>query len=827
MRIVNRISQEYNEIIRNNVMKNNTKYLAVLLLGTFSFFILLAIASQTDITPTRNFGSESNYSLTINASSGPTGLNSSPQSGSYLGPKDVIFNYANVKNSETALFALENNLSSTFSNTNQITSIKSYQVVFSGDCSIGFGWEYGQYELYYNQGTYLQSGVTYSVDNDYYYFVLGSHYGTVDITSITITYSCVQTPPAPTYTLNPDGFSYAVTGYSKKPYNIIIPSTYNGLPVTRIGTSAFAGAITLETLYIPDSVTEIGDFAFQATDHLSSIRIPDGLTMLPNYAFSGSGISSITLPNSLTTIGSYAFDSSHLTSLSIPSSVTSIGIGALSSTQFLETVTFVEPIGITNISDGLFMGTGLLSLTIPEEITSIGSNAFYFSQLETIVLPSTLTSIGDSAFSYSMQLNNVTGNLSGITHVGANAFEETGWLNNQLSLNQIAILDGRIAVRGRSSLSGAIAIPETIEYIADGAFYQIPNMISVTLPSSLLSIGYQAFYGDTNLTTVNMTSATNLLVIGGQSFYNCSSLNTMSIPASVLDVGDDAFYMTPWRAARVGPGILFIINDRIVVNAQVSGAITLPTTITRIHKEAFIYTAIESITLPEGLEIIGDSAFQQCYSLTSITIPNSVTYLGKEAFFNAGLQSVTMGSGLTAIQDYAFYGNNLLTSITLPSTLTHINDSAFRNCYNLVTLSLPSTLTHINLYAFSSCSSLNSISIPGSVTHISENAFSLSGLTSVTLNEGVRSIGDYAFKDCAALTSVYLPSTLREIGNSAFDSCETLPSIIIPLNVAWIGSSAFNQCPLLTINAVAPSLPSTWDLAWNSSENTVNWGYII
>ena len=153
MRIVNRISQEYNEIIRNNVMKNNTKYLAVLLLGTFSFFILLAIASQTDITPTRNFGSESNYSLTINASSGPTGFNSSPQSGSYLGPKDVIFNYANVKNSETALYALENNLSSTFSNTNQITSIKSYQVVFSGDCSIGFGWEYGQYELYYNHGT--------------------------------------------------------------------------------------------------------------------------------------------------------------------------------------------------------------------------------------------------------------------------------------------------------------------------------------------------------------------------------------------------------------------------------------------------------------------------------------------------------------------------------------------------------------------------------------------------------------------------------------------------------------------------------------------------
>lgn len=807
-------------------MKNNSKNLAVLLFGTFSFFILFAIASKTSAAPTRNLGSESNYTLTIQAGSGPTGLTSTAQSGSYVGPKNVSFAYENLTSSSTGVFTLNESALSSFSNSDQITSIKSYQVVFSGDCMIGFGWDYGNYTTHYAQGTYLQSGVTHPIDNDYYYFTLSAHSGTVEITSITITYTCVPTPPAPEYMLNPDGLSYSVTGYTKNPYSIIIPSLYNGLPVTSIGDSAFAGAYYLETIFIPDSVTSIGRFAFQNTENLESVRLPVGLTSLPDFAFYGSGIGTINLPSSLTSIGASAFESSTLTSISIPSSVTYMGPSAFSSTRYLDSYEFVEPVSITSLSSSLFMNTALFSFVVPEGITSLGDYAFSSTELESITLPSTLTSIGDYTFSYSTNLDVIDGDLSGITHVGIDAFEGTYWQYRELLLNQVAILDNRLAIKARASLSGAYTLPEGIVYIADGAFYQL-NLSSITLPSSLIGIGNLALANNVNLTTIDMTSSTNLLTIGASSFENCWSLTSMTIPSSVIDVGDQAFAMTLWLGARIGSGILFTINDRIVVNAQVSGAITLPSTITRIHKEAFKQTAIESISLPEGLLIIGEGAFMQCYQLTAITIPNSVTYLGHRAFFNAGLETVLIGSGLTTLEAYTFYGNTNLTSATLPNTMTRIDDYAFDGCMSLGAISLPTSLEYIGLNAFASCSSLTSITIPGSVYHVSQYAFALTGLTSVTLSEGVHSIGDYAFHGVTNLTSVSLPSTLSEIGNSAFDSCESLSSIIIPLNVTWIGSSAFNQCPLLTINVVSSSLPSTWDLAWNSGENTVNWGYII
>ncbi|MCL2245048.1 MAG: leucine-rich repeat domain-containing protein, partial [Treponema sp.] len=96
-------------------------------------------------------------------------------------------------------------------------------------------------------------------------------------------------------------------------------------------------------------------------------------------------------------------------------------------------------------------------------------------------------------------------------------------------------------------------------------------------------------------------------------------------------------------------------------------------------------------------------------------------------------------------------------------------------------------------------SSLISITIPEGVTSIGYNAFSgCNSLTSITIPSSVMSIGDYAFYGCSNLTSIIIPSSVTSIGNYAFASCSSLTSITIPSSVTSIGEGAFVSCSSLT-----------------------------
>ena len=169
------------------------------------------------------------------------------------------------------------------------------------------------------------------------------------------------------------------------------------------------------------------------------------------------------------------------------------------------------------------------------------------------------------------------------------------------------------------------------------------------------------------------------------------------------------------------------------------------------------------IILLSNLTSIGNSAFNDCNSLTSIEIPDSVTSIGTSAF----------------------YGCSNLTSIEIPEGVTSIGDEAFRNCSSLTSITLPSTLTSIGDNGFTYCSSLTSIEIP----------------------EGVTSISTSAFWGCSGLTSITLPSTLTSIGGSGFAHCTNLTSITIPEGVTSIGNSAFQGCSNLTTMRVEATTP--------------------
>ena len=145
------------------------------------------------------------------------------------------------------------------------------------------------------------------------------------------------------FELNDDGASYAVTGVGTcTDTNVVIPSKYDGLPVTSIGDYAFYDCSSLTSITIPDSVTTIGEYAFYYCSNLTSIVIPDSVTSIGDSAFDYcTSLTSVTIPNSVTSIGNAAFrDCSSLTSVTIGDSVTFIGYAAFRTCYNLTTVCY-------------------------------------------------------------------------------------------------------------------------------------------------------------------------------------------------------------------------------------------------------------------------------------------------------------------------------------------------------------------------------------------------------------------------------------------------------------------------------------------------------
>ena len=233
---------------------------------------------------------------------------------------------------------------------------------------------------------------------------------------------------------------YAVTGLgSCTDTDIIIPAEHEGLPVTSIGSDAFAYCYSLTSVVIPDSVTSIGNFAFYYCSSLTSVEIPDSVTSIGDYAFSAcnslqyneydngyylgnennkyvvlvkakdKSITNCNIHQNTKVVYSSAFDGcTSLTSVEIPDSVTSIGEGAFADCSSLTSV--VIPDSVTSIGGSSFSNCdSLTSIVIPASVTSIGGGAFSScDSLTSVVIGDGVTSIGNYAFQNCTSLTSVT-----------------------------------------------------------------------------------------------------------------------------------------------------------------------------------------------------------------------------------------------------------------------------------------------------------------------------------------------------------------------------------------------------------------------------------
>ena len=216
-------------------------------------------------------------------------------------------------------------------------------------------------------------------------------------------------------------------------------------------------------------------------------------------------------------------------------------------------------------------------------------------------------------------------------------------------------------------------------------------------------------------------------------------------------------------AALADDGDFTIENGVLIKYNGPGGAVVIPDGVTVIGESAFLSrTDITSVTIPDGVTEIGRSAFNYCRDMTNVTIPDSVTEIGWRAFYNC----------------------QNLVEVTIPRGVTRIGDEIFDYCTRLKSVTIPHGVTEIGSWAFGHTASLTSVTIPDSVTKI-EDSFWGSGLTEITIPGSIRTIPTNAFYACDKLTKIEIQEGVTTIERDAFSMAKPT-FVVFPASLASV-----------------------------------------
>lgn len=533
--------------------------------------------------------------------------------------------------------------------------------------------------------------------------------------------------------------------------NIIIPNS-----VVKIGNSAFNGCRNLFSISIPDSVKSIGNFVFSGCHSLKQLIIVGGSRkkfeeLLPEYKEKlveqdySTEVTSDDWNNSWTDEfgvkysndkkkllwannieGDYTIlegtrvlcdDSfswnNDLIAVHMPDSVLVVGKDAFKNCKFLKNVAISNSIKV--MDEGAFWGCDSLTrINIPKHLMKLGEGVFGMCDCE-IINSSNLYKVQDRAL--------YSADMKVLLHYPAK--------KNAFILPKSVTIINDFAFFGCASLS-TISIPETIKYIGKSAFSFCESLKQVQIPQSVTIINSNTFSYCKSIESIIIPISVN--VIGEDAFCQCDSLKSLFIPKSVFWISDTAFRGcsnlasikvdsdNPYYDSRNNCNAIIDSSENELIVG--SSSTIIPDSVKSIGSGAFQGKSMKSLTIPYGVEKIGEYAFCGCKSFFSLSLPNSISILKEYAFADCkDLHSIVLSENLSIIEDSAFANCENLSSITISGNVSVIGRRAFQNCIRLtsICINVDSSIS-VDDDAFLGCFNLKSVFISG-ITRISESAF--------------------------------------------------------------------------------------------------------
>ncbi|MBQ3156336.1 MAG: leucine-rich repeat domain-containing protein [Clostridia bacterium] len=464
-------------------------------------------------------------------------------------------------------------------------------------------------------------------------------------------------------------------------------------------------------------------------DTITELNISEGVTAISADAFSGMPmLASIRLPDSLETLGQGALANyTSLSSLTIPAKIISVPdnlrAGCTSLTQ-LTLLLGIEEIGAyalsscTSLTDVYFEGSEEQAKMLP-----IGEGNEYLVRAH---------------WHYRMDSE---GNLESAVYWSLSE-DGTLWIYGEGRMPDYS-QDYSVPWHASQDKIRRVVVEKGVKNLGSYLFYGCKALTSVTLPDSLTAIGANAFDGCSTLIQVEVPQS--VTSIGAGAFRNCTQLARVTLPSGKVKLGESAFSGCTTLKRLVLPDQLTEIPNYLLNGSGITG-IVIPDAVTKIQYGAFSScSALTSVTLPVSLEQIYDGAFSGA-PVTDVYIAGSMADVAliQIALNNAPLQEATWHCS-DADGPYP-----LLNGGTLTSGLT------WKLVDGVLTISGSGVIPDFT----------SEFAAPWYVSR--------SDITVIVLEEGVRSIGNYAFRNCSQAAAVTLPESLIAIREHAFDGCSAL-----------------------------------------------------
>ena len=638
--------------------------------------------------------------------------------------------------------------------------------------------------------------------------------------------------------------------------------TWNMTP-TMTATLDSNGVLTIEASEKSEAMPVYCDYSI-LTDPFSYGRLRDDwVGEYPPWHDALSKIRSIVLGDKVTTIDSYrAFqDCPNLTSVFIPNSVVAIGSEAFQNCGALKdiTVRWGNPISckpfFENSKSFAYVDKSKITLHIPVGTKALYEAADVWKDFGTIVedgapaekqiwhLTSTMTAtLGNDSILVIKTTKGEEGPGGApiaSSSIGYRSSAVYYWVKSRI--NSVIIEKGITSI-GYYAFEGfnitSISIPNSVKTIGDCAFIGCSGFTSISIPNSVTTIGVAAFFGCIKLTSISIPNS--VISIGGEAFSNCPSLKDVTVewatPLPVLNYpffdsneiktatlhvpyGTKSLYEAAdvWKDfgtiveqipvidvtgieldksrvysvekhslklnATVSPNdatnkkVIWSCSNEAVAEVSDSGLITTIApggAIITATTEDGNFTATCEIRVLAKFVVKNGVLVEYNGHDSDVVIPDNlgITEIG-EHIFSCSLQSL----GGEPYNDL-YYPRRCVSSVVIPEGVTKINDNAFWGSI-ITSVTLPNSLKSIGNTAFFQCHRLSSITLPESLESIGGGAFIQCFFSAIKLPNSLKSIGVYAFSECGGLTSIAIPKSVASIGNGAFFLCQKLSSITV------------------------------------------------